>query len=164
MYGAPERMIRSRSSLTPAGPSPRCVDVLRRLCRLVEPGGPNHSARPRHTEKGPCRDPSMYGAPERMIRSRSSLTPAGPSPRCVDVLRRLCRLVEPGGPNHSARPRHTKKGPCRDPSMYGAPERIRTSDLWLRRPTLYPAELRAPNGDGAYREACTESIADPGSD
>ena len=26
----------------------------------------------------------------------------------------------------------------------GAPERIRTFDLWLRRPTLYPAELRAP--------------------
>ena len=25
----------------------------------------------------------------------------------------------------------------------GPPERIRTSDLWLRRPTLYPAELRA---------------------
>ena len=25
----------------------------------------------------------------------------------------------------------------------GAPERIRTFDLWLRRPTLYPAELRA---------------------
>ena len=26
----------------------------------------------------------------------------------------------------------------------GAPGRIRTCDLWLRRPTLYPAELRAP--------------------
>ncbi len=25
----------------------------------------------------------------------------------------------------------------------GAPKRIRTSDLWLRRPTLYPTELRA---------------------
>ena len=25
----------------------------------------------------------------------------------------------------------------------GAPGRIRTCDLWLRRPTLYPAELRA---------------------
>ncbi len=25
----------------------------------------------------------------------------------------------------------------------GTPERIRTFDLWLRRPTLYPAELRA---------------------
>ena len=25
----------------------------------------------------------------------------------------------------------------------GAPERIRTFDLWLRRPTLYPTELRA---------------------
>ena len=27
-------------------------------------------------------------------------------------------------------------------SKSGTPERIRTSDLWLRRPTLYPAELR----------------------
>ena len=26
----------------------------------------------------------------------------------------------------------------------GAPDRIRTCDLWLRRPTLYPTELRAP--------------------
>jgi hypothetical protein len=25
----------------------------------------------------------------------------------------------------------------------GTPDRIRTCDLWLRRPTLYPAELRA---------------------
>ena len=29
------------------------------------------------------------------------------------------------------------------PREYGAPERIRTSDLCLRRATLYPAELRA---------------------
>ena len=26
---------------------------------------------------------------------------------------------------------------------FGAPGAIRTRDLWLRRPTLYPAELRA---------------------
>ena len=26
---------------------------------------------------------------------------------------------------------------------YGAPGAIRTRDLWLRKPTLYPAELRA---------------------
>ena len=30
-----------------------------------------------------------------------------------------------------------------DPTLCGAPERIRTSDLCLRRATLYPAELRA---------------------
>ena len=29
------------------------------------------------------------------------------------------------------------------PPGYGTPERIRTFDLWLRRPTLYPTELRA---------------------
>ena len=27
--------------------------------------------------------------------------------------------------------------------MFGAPGEIRTHDLWLRRPTLYPTELRA---------------------
>jgi hypothetical protein len=26
--------------------------------------------------------------------------------------------------------------------MLGVPDRIRTYDLWLRKPTLYPAELR----------------------
>jgi hypothetical protein len=30
--------------------------------------------------------------------------------------------------------------------LSGAPGRIRTCGLWLRRPTLYPAELRAPEG------------------
>ena len=30
----------------------------------------------------------------------------------------------------------------------GAPDRIRTCDLWLRRPTLYPAELRARERQG----------------
>ena len=29
--------------------------------------------------------------------------------------------------------------------LNGAPGRIRTCDLWLRRPTLYPTELRAQN-------------------
>ena len=27
--------------------------------------------------------------------------------------------------------------------MFGTPEGIRTPDLWYRKPTLYPAELRA---------------------
>jgi hypothetical protein len=26
--------------------------------------------------------------------------------------------------------------------LLGTPDRIRTYDLWLRKPTLYPAELR----------------------
>ena len=37
-----------------------------------------------------------------------------------------------------------------DPAESYAPERIRTSDLRFRRPTLYPAELRALEG-GVYR-------------
>jgi hypothetical protein len=28
-------------------------------------------------------------------------------------------------------------------SVYGAPGEVRTPDLWFRRPSLYPAELRA---------------------
>src|SRR5690606_16394448 len=31
----------------------------------------------------------------------------------------------------------------RQPGENGAPDRIRTCDLWLRKPTLYPTELRA---------------------
>ena len=34
----------------------------------------------------------------------------------------------------------------------GAPERIRTSDLWFRRPTLYPAELQARVGANSFPE------------
>ena len=34
----------------------------------------------------------------------------------------------------------------------GAPERIRTSDLWFRRPTLYPAELQARVGASSFPE------------
>ncbi len=49
---------------------------------------------------------------------------------------------------------------------YGAPERIRTSDLWFRRPTLYPAELQARGFSlselGAFRNpACLVFTASP---
>ena len=42
----------------------------------------------------------------------------------------------------------------------GTPERIRTSDLRLRRPTLYPAELRALSWFGAdgLRSPTTDSL------
>ena len=36
------------------------------------------------------------------------------------------------------------------PLVNGAPDRSRTCDLWLRKPTLYPTELRA-RGLGFYR-------------
>ena len=35
-----------------------------------------------------------------------------------------------------------KKPPKRLECQNGTPDRIRTYDLWLRKPTLYPAELR----------------------
>src|SRR6185295_3489156 len=41
----------------------------------------------------------------------------------------------------------------------GAPGRIRTCGLWLRRPTLYPAELRALRSFAVVRSAqCQTSI------
>ena len=41
-------------------------------------------------------------------------------------------------------PSNTERGP--HIKKIGAPVAIRTPDLWLRRPTLYPAELRARAG------------------
>ena len=38
-----------------------------------------------------------------------------------------------------------KKTPQLRGSLFGTPGRIRTYDLWLRKPTLYPAELRVQN-------------------
>ena len=50
----------------------------------------------------------------------------------------------------AARARHNQKNPLVAGSLdYGAPERIRTSDLCLRRAALYPAELRARGLCGA---------------
>jgi hypothetical protein len=57
--------------------------------------------------------------------------------------------------------------------LCSAPERIRTSDLRFRRPTLYPAELRAQNvestvgvsrstGVRAMMVALAERLTDPG--
>ena len=43
----------------------------------------------------------------------------------------------------------------------GAPDRIRTCDLWLRRPTLYPAELRARGREG-YAAECSASMTPSG--
>ncbi len=37
---------------------------------------------------------------------------------------------------------HRKYSIFRWSIFYGTPDRIRTYDLWLRKPTLYPAELR----------------------
>ena len=59
-----------------------------------------------------------------------------------------------GNANASRQNRETKPGvsggcglePPRFPGFWSAPERIRTSDLRFRRPTLYPAELRAHLG------------------
>jgi hypothetical protein len=45
------------------------------------------------------------------------------------------------------RPEKIVSGLSADSRKAGAPGRIRTCDLWLRRPTLYPAELRAQSED-----------------
>ena len=38
--------------------------------------------------------------------------------------------------------------------LNGVPGAIRTHDLWLRKPTLYPAELRAHKHFGAIAPEC----------
>ena len=61
-------------------------------------------------------------------------------------------------------PQGRESGRTRNAS--GAPERIRTSDLCLRRATLYPAELRARNeaarGAGAGFEGSSPSVRQTG--
>src|ERR1700710_2217920 len=39
--------------------------------------------------------------------------------------------------------------------LLGAPDRSRTCDLWLRKPTLYPTELRAPSIHFTHRSRCS---------
>ncbi len=89
----------------------------------------------------------VNGAPERITRRYAARPSRGPLGRNA-----TCALSRPAAPG-SARtweprirtfePSRHKKPPRGWPFVSGAPERIRTSDLWLRRPTLYPAELRA---------------------
>lgn len=46
------------------------------------------------------------------------------------------------------------------PAIFGAPDRIRTCDLWNRNPTLYPAELRVhPFGGRAAEAGCERFLA-----
>ena len=48
-----------------------------------------------------------------------------------------------GAAENASVPRERRKPRISEAFMVSAPERIRTSDLRFRRPTLYPAELRA---------------------
>ncbi len=68
-------------------------------------------------------------------------SPYGQTKVCPNRL--SCRFVEPIGSNQNIEScQHKKKSET--VSFYvGAPDRIRTCDLWLRKPTLYPTELRA---------------------
>ncbi len=52
------------------------------------------------------------------------------------------QLIEGSNPSLSA----IKNGPYRWAIFYGTPDTIRTYDLRLRKPTLYPAELRVRVG------------------
>ena len=62
--------------------------------------------------------------------------PGSFSTSCWLVLEACCETVRRYSPGDTA--------PTENPEA-GAPDRIRTCDLWLRRPTLYPAELRVQN-------------------
>src|SRR5690606_9409789 len=61
-------------------------------------------------------------------------------------------------------PKHPKRK-CKNPApklvrglaLADAPDRIRTCDLWLRRPTLYPAELRARATGGGISRVLSRS-------
>src|SRR5690348_4885206 len=52
------------------------------------------------------------------------------------LLKQIC-VVEPNPTGRSRKDPAIKVG-----SLRGTPDRIRTYDLWYRKPTLYPAELR----------------------
>jgi hypothetical protein len=54
-----------------------------------------------------------------------------------------------------------RKGLEAGPSKHGAPGGIRTHDLRLRRPTLYPAELRARTGSAAMKMVRPEGVEPP---
>ena len=56
---------------------------------------------------------------------------------------RIRRLLQPGC-SRRFKPVSTpyKKPMTSMDPLYGTPDRIRTYDLWYRKPTLYPAELR----------------------
>lgn len=57
------------------------------------------------------------------------------------------------------RPPRANNGQCRS----GTPDRIRTCGLRLRRPPLYPAELRAPKGAGILAKRTRSRIGEGGS-
>ena len=97
--------------------------------RGAKPPGLNWRARgdSRRSHESFSRRRRLMGEPPSRANERSEVSHAnGAGPR--GPRERACR----GAPGGEA-PR----------TKIGAPGRIRTCDLWLRRPTLYPAELRA---------------------
>ncbi len=78
-------------------------------------------------------------------------TPSGTSSLRADVpnrSRRFGRTSLTSGQSFKTQHTQTNKNACTRQAFFvcsGAPERIRTSDLCLRRAALYPAELRAQN-------------------
>lgn len=86
--------------------------------------------------------------PDRRFRRRAALPP---SRRGWQRSRMNGVLDQGSAPSSGARdtlpdaaPRAVRRGPKPAPQMAGAPDRIRTCGLSLRRRTLYPTELRAP--------------------
>ena len=85
--------------------------------------------------------------PRGLFRTSLYSTPPGPASLRFAVQirsRRICRT----GTSMRSEVRIPAFRPIKSPRkegflLVGAPERIRTSDLRLRRPTLYPTELRA---------------------
>ena len=139
---APERMTR-RVAARPPGQR-LCKTLLSRLARFGSNQRGCHRPSSTQYQKRP---PLMVTFPG-MARPRGLLAASRLALR-ASVFARRCCLAWPGsarteevviGPQAP----NTKKGHLKgDLSWYGAPERIRTSDTRLRKPVLYPAELRA---------------------
>jgi hypothetical protein len=142
----------------PSGRRLKSGRCLRSLCELrLEPAGQRaprsvvgispHQAG--HIRKTPHKaGSSVYGPPDRInhFSLRAAMTPSGLrcfAPCSNRLWKTICRTT---GSHHISRTIHTKN-PARGRvfCMYGPPDRIRTCDQWLRKPLLYPAELRAGN-------------------
>ena len=101
----------------------------------------------------------LYGAPGRITR-RSRASPFGPvAARRFGLAVRVRRtMLVCLSQVRNLSMEHIKIPALRPAFLYGAPGRIRTCDLRLRRPTLYPTELRAHRRRKGYAPASAASI------
>jgi hypothetical protein len=88
----------------------------------------------------------LHGAPIVPTRAQESFRTSRSHLRSPASAERVCTSVHTRTFGRLAARSPVIKKPAVSSWFLDAPERIRTSDLRFRRPTLYPAELRAPGG------------------